>query len=171
MVDADKMAQTDQTHLDLHLFQNIPRSKERPLFLIIQSRYDKPRIPPKNIPREIKYSWCINRWKCSSLCWLEKEVNGKTILLAKKSRDREMFFQIFIITASNVLCWVPSGIVYYLTLVWSEYPTSMLVWTLIAVLPLNSVVNPTFFLLRSFQCKVKTKIYLLNTDLVKLIEP
>ena len=55
-----------------------------------------------------------------------------------------MIFQIVLITGSNIVCWVPSGIIYILSALSYKFPVEILLYTTIYITPVNSIVNPTF---------------------------
>lgn len=61
--------------------------------------------------------------------------------------DIKMFIQLVVITSSNLLCWVPSNVVYILAMLLPYYPIDMVIWTVIAVTPINSVINPLAFII------------------------
>ncbi len=77
----------------------------------------------------------------------KKNVGGTTGFSDKANRT--LVIQLVIITASNVLCWIPTNIIYLCSLFMSRYPSEMVTWTAVAVAPLNAVVNPTVFLITS----------------------
>ncbi len=57
-----------------------------------------------------------------------------------------LVFQLIIVTGSNMLCWFPTNIIYVAAMFLSNYPSSMVIWTAVAVAPINSVINPAVFL-------------------------
>ncbi len=105
---------------------------------------------------------------CTSICvatvctniflFLEVRASSSRSLGNKSlsDRDKSIIIQISIISVSNILCWIPSSVVYLLTLVLSQYPMSMLTWTIIAVVPINSIVNPSLFLGMKLKHAVKS---------------
>ncbi len=75
------------------------------------------------------------------LCNLKKESAVK-----KKSKLKtKTLVQIIVVTTSNLLCWIPSSIIYILSFALIDYSTNLLVWTITAVVPINSIVNPIVF--------------------------
>ena len=62
----------------------------------------------------------------------------------EKSVQRKMIFQILLITGSNIVCWVPSGIIYILSALIHKFPVEILLYTTIYITPVNSIVNPVF---------------------------
>ncbi len=68
----------------------------------------------------------------------------------KESISREqsnilLIVQIIIVTSSNLLCWLPSGMIYLSSFFLDEYPIKMMVWTIVVVNTVNSVLNPVVF--------------------------
>ncbi len=73
-----------------------------------------------------------------------------TILKKSKSQSSTgLVIQLVVITLSNVLCWIPSGIIYISSLFVPKYPTDMPIWTTIAATPINSIMNPIVFIVSS----------------------
>ena len=60
-----------------------------------------------------------------------------------------LIVQLLIITASNVLSWFPVNVIYIITIFITKYPTDLVIWTTVGVLPLNSIINPAVLLLHS----------------------
>ncbi len=60
----------------------------------------------------------------------------------KREQYLGMFLQIIFMTGSNVLCYIPSGIVYVVSVSLERFPIDMVVWTTIAVVPINSLMSP-----------------------------
>ena len=57
---------------------------------------------------------------------------------------RRMMFQVILITGTNILCWVPSGIIYFSSVFIQPFPIKVLLFTSIYITPLNSIFNPIF---------------------------
>ncbi len=66
--------------------------------------------------------------------------------MSKKISDVPLVAQVACLTICSFLCWIPSGVIFLLALYLDEYSTEMLMWTTIAVVPLNSIVNPIVFI-------------------------
>ena len=67
----------------------------------------------------------------------------------KKSKSQSVIFlllQLVTVTLSNLLSWIPSNIVYLSSLFISLFSIDLLIWTTIAVTPINSVINPLVFI-------------------------
>ncbi len=58
---------------------------------------------------------------------------------------RSVIIQMISLPVSNVLCWVPSGVIYLAASYLNEYPIDMMKWTIIAVTTVNSIVNPLIY--------------------------
>ena len=69
----------------------------------------------------------------------------------QKKSHAPLFIQIFIVTVSNVLCWIPSGIIYLVALFLKKYPVDLIIWSTIAITPINSVINPVVFIVANFR--------------------
>ena len=68
--------------------------------------------------------------------------------MAKSSAEnsnKSIIMQLALITTSNIICWVPTNVIYLTSLFLQRYPTDLVIWTTILVTPLNSVVNPAVF--------------------------
>ncbi len=80
---------------------------------------------------------------------------------AKKSRKlskskpttwlTSLLIQLYLISLSNILCWIPTNIIYIVSLTISQYPTELIIWTAVALVPLNSIINPLVFISTSIR--------------------
>ncbi len=67
--------------------------------------------------------------------------------------NKTMIFQLVVVTLSNLICWLPPGVIFVTFAFLPQYPLAIIFWTTIAVLPINSIVNPvTFFVLNVRGC-------------------
>ena len=67
----------------------------------------------------------------------------------KKSKTRSLgllLLQLVIVTLSNLLSWIPSNVIYLSSLLTSRFSIDLLIWTTIAVTPINSIINPLVFI-------------------------
>ena len=64
--------------------------------------------------------------------------------------------QVVIVTFSNLMCWIPSNIIYISTSFMSKYQTDLLIWTTKAVTPINSMINPLVFVVSTMKMYCKT---------------
>ncbi len=62
------------------------------------------------------------------------------------------------VTASNFICWFPANAVFLSAMLLSQYPTDIITWTVVGILPLNSVVYPCVFCLTAVRKIVKHKM-------------
>ena len=73
--------------------------------------------------------------------------------LRKDGKSKTVSVRIILVTVTNMLCWLPSSIVYVLLL--SNYPVSpkTLSWVAVFILPINAALNPSIalFTRRDFQ--------------------
>ncbi len=63
--------------------------------------------------------------------------------------NKSLIIQLLLITLSNIFCWMPTNIVYLISLFLPRYPSEMVVWTAVAVAPINAFVNPSVFIFTS----------------------
>ena len=64
----------------------------------------------------------------------------------KEMQLRKATLQLFLLIGSNVICWIPSSLIFLTSLLVEQYPGQLLLWTTAAVMPINSVINPLIFL-------------------------
>ena len=77
----------------------------------------------------------------------------KTIEKTKSKQDSNvaLIIQLVLITTSNILCWFPSGCVYICAIFLSTYPIDLIIWTTVIGLPINSIINPSIFIITSIR--------------------
>ena len=66
-------------------------------------------------------------------------------LMSRKSSNVSQMTHLIIITGSNLLCWTPSSVIYTLSMFMDTYPVNMIIWTTLAITPINSIINPIIF--------------------------
>ena len=76
---------------------------------------------------------------------LKKSEDKVKVSYTKTKSKKLLFLQIFLITSSNIICWIPSGIIYIFSMFLEEYPIAMMYWVTIVVTPVNSILNPIVF--------------------------
>ena len=59
--------------------------------------------------------------------------------------EQQVLIQVLLVTATNAICWIPSSILYLTSIVIETYPTSLIMWNVILINPVNSVINPIIF--------------------------
>ena len=74
----------------------------------------------------------------------------KPFQIARKSYSLT-FSQIITVALSNIMCWIPSGLIYLLSIILSEYPMDIVIWTAIVITPVNSFINPSVFIILSIK--------------------
>ena len=84
----------------------------------------------------------------------KKTKQTKMIKEAKsKKNTSSMIIHLVIITFSNILCWFPTNITYIAAMVMTTYPIDLVLWTVITVLPCNSIINPLVFIISTLKKK------------------
>ena len=71
--------------------------------------------------------------------------------MKSKKFDKNVLLQLILVTVSNLVGWFPSSVIFLSSLFLTKYPTDLLIWTTITVLPLNSLINPLLFIKFSVQ--------------------
>ena len=56
-----------------------------------------------------------------------------------------LVIQLFIMTTSNFLCWIPADVIFILTMFFPKYPLNLIKWPIVSILPINSIVYPVVF--------------------------
>ena len=72
-------------------------------------------------------------------------------VVSKSQSNVSLIIQLLTITVSNVICWVPSSIIFVMSMFMQTYPTEMLIWTSVAVVPINSIINPVVFIITTLR--------------------
>ena len=70
---------------------------------------------------------------------------------SRQKSNTTLIVQIIIITGSNILCWIPTGVIYLVSMFMKKYPVIMVIWTTIVVTPINSIINPIVFIFTSIR--------------------
>ncbi len=73
-----------------------------------------------------------------------QEIIGQAV--SKKQSNASLVVQIIVVSSSNILCWIPSNVIYLISMFMREYPIDMIIWIMIAVMPINSVINPLVYI-------------------------
>ncbi len=76
---------------------------------------------------------------------------------SKLKMTKSLVVQLVVITASNILCWVPTSTIYLTALVLPTYPSEMVIWTAVAVAPANCIINPSVFIWTSVRAILRKK--------------
>ncbi len=74
-----------------------------------------------------------------------------------KTSDTAMIVQFIIICFSNFLSWYPTNIIYILGMVSESFSIKVLIWTTVVGTPLNSVVNPSVFVIFCLKGYIRDK--------------
>lgn len=74
--------------------------------------------------------------------------SNKNMQKSKKQSNVSTVIQVVVVCVSNIICWTPSGILFLVSLHLEKYPIGMVIWTTVAVIPINSGVNPSVFLVQ-----------------------
>ncbi len=64
----------------------------------------------------------------------------------KKDDNTYLIIQLVFLTVSTIFCWFPTNIVFLMAMFISEFSTKTVIWMVVAVMPINSILNPLIFL-------------------------
>ena len=77
-----------------------------------------------------------------------KNINKSERFLEKASAhsNKKMMSQLILTTTSNILCWFPCNSVYISAIFLSVCSIDVVIWTTVAIMPVNSIINPCVFI-------------------------
>ena len=75
---------------------------------------------------------------------LQSQSNFYKGTLENKS-NRLLFTQIIFLITSNILCWIPSSIIYIFYIYNPNFSSLLAEWAIIIIVPINSMINPLVF--------------------------
>ena len=81
----------------------------------------------------ILYSHIIKLYSASEVRGLQGKV------------EKQVLLQALLVTVTNAISWLPSGIIYMISVTVETYPISLLIWNAVLINPINSLVNPILF--------------------------
>ncbi len=81
-----------------------------------------------------------------SLAKVLKESSCSDILESQQAVKKSVTLQLVLVTASNLLCWLPSSAIFLSSLFQALHSVDLLFWATTALVPVNSVLNPVIFL-------------------------
>ncbi len=62
--------------------------------------------------------------------------------ISKTYSSVRLFSQIFALTISNRICWIPSSVIYLVCHFLEKYLAAVVVWVMVVLDPFNSVTDP-----------------------------
>ena len=71
----------------------------------------------------------------------------KEIEKCGKETNVALITQLLFVTLSNILCWFPAGCVYISATFLSTYPIDLVIWITVIGIPVNSIINPSIFII------------------------
>ena len=71
----------------------------------------------------------------------------KNITRSSQLLNISLIIQLVIITLSNIICWFPANAIFVSVMFLSRYPTELVMWTTVIGIPVNSIINPSVFLI------------------------
>ncbi len=70
---------------------------------------------------------------------------------SKKQSNTPLFVQIFLIILSNLICWISCSVIFLTSLLLKHYPVTMTTWATAGLMPINSLTNPTMFIVSALR--------------------
>ena len=80
-----------------------------------------------------------------------------------------LIMHLLLIVLCSVLCWTVSSIIYLAAMFLDRYPIDMIAWTAVAVIPVNSIVHSTVFLLTSRESDLSSGIKSKDKSRIQLV--
>ncbi len=77
---------------------------------------------------------------------IHTRIRKSIISKSKKTSDSGTMAQLTLMSLSNLICWIPTSIIFMVSFFLSEYPVDLVIWATILLTPINSVLNPLIFL-------------------------
>ena len=101
------------------------------------------------------FTICIQSTLLLKGFWHSKQTTNKSI--ADVSLKRSLVIALIMGIGSVAACWLPTSIVYITTLILPKYPINLIYWTIIVIIPLTSLINPTVFILMKMKKAINVK--------------
>ncbi len=70
---------------------------------------------------------------------------------ANRKSKAKTYIQILVLTGVQGLCWISSNVLFLSSILKNEDFLQLSVWNIVAIAPINSIANPVFFLISTFQ--------------------
>ncbi len=91
-------------------------------------------------------------------CLVHKVLESQQALRKSKSEDNvSLVVQLFVISFSNILCWLPVNAIYISAMFLTIYPVDMVSWSTVLGIPVNSLINPSVFIVTCLRKHVKSR--------------
>ncbi len=68
-----------------------------------------------------------------------------------------VFVQLLTISISTAICWIPTNILFCVTIFLSRFPVELVTWTTIATMPINSLIHSLVFIVLGIRKKCVSK--------------
>ena len=73
------------------------------------------------------------------------ELKKPKTIHSSKVQDNQLSKVTILVITINMLCWLPSSIIYIISVTAETYPTELLTWKSVLINPVNSIMNPVIF--------------------------
>lgn len=95
----------------------------------------------------------------ASYIMLMASLNQSHFYAKHNTNSMPLFLQVLLVSLSNIICWIPSAVVYVVSSLVKTYPVQMTIWTTIVIVPINSIVNPIIFCTVAVRNFLKAKFH------------
>ncbi len=83
----------------------------------------------------------------------ELKANQKDKVQVKSGLSVTLLVKLILVSMTNAICWIPSSITLFISIRTQHYSINLLFWTLVILIPVNSVLNPVFLYSGHVSCK------------------
>ena len=84
----------------------------------------------------------------------ELQKSSKKVQKSMKTSNIPIMVQLFSMVSSNIICWIPTSIIYITALFVHTYPIQTLHWTIVYGTTINSIVNPVICVVTNTRAKL-----------------
>ena len=89
------------------------------------------------------------------LLMIKVNESDKNITRSSQFSNISLIIQLVIITLSNIICWFPANAIFVSVMFLSRYPSELVMLTTVIGIPVNSIINPSVFLIISLKKYLK----------------
>ena len=87
--------------------------------------------------------------------WHSKQTTNKSI--SGGLLKRNLVVTVIMGAGSVAVCWLPTSTIYIAILILPKYPINLIYWTILVMVPLSSLINPTVFILMKVKNLMNSK--------------
>ncbi len=88
---------------------------------------------------------------------VKKSKNKIATATSVQKSNRPIIIQLTTLVASNIISWISSGLIFIVAMFEYFYPLDMIMWTIIIIIPFNSIVTPVVFIVTTIRKNLDQK--------------